>query len=620
MIATVTSYPFLKAKQVVAIQNAGFNYNWVFFCFPFFAQLTVAITTTTTDPINGRGNRGRERRSFSRRGVFSYNVKLSELIRAGRFEDACGLFDEMPSRDTVSLNTMIAGYWRKGDAHKAREMFNLMATKNTVSWNAMIAGFADNGQIEEALKYFNEMPEKKSIASWNAMISGFLRHDMIGQARELFDEMPKRNVISYTSMVSGLAKCGEVERARALFDEMPEKNVVSWTVMINSYVEKGRFDEAQQLFEEMPKKNVVALTAMTTGYCKERKLVHARRLFDEIRCRDRVSWNAMITGYAQNGQGEEALKLFAQMFGSGTRPDHSTLIVVLTACAILASLHVGKQTHANTIKSGFASNVSLSNSLINMYAKCGCIHESQLAFDDASRRDLVSWNAIIAAYAHNGHHEKTLAFLKEMQANGLKPDDITFLSILYACGHAGEVRECMNQFDSMLRDYAIQPKAEHYACLINVLGQSGRLTEAHEFIKGMPFEPDAAVWGALLGACRVHSNVELGELAYEKLVDLQPQNPSPYILLSNMYAAMGMWREVTRLRFLMRERGLKKQPGYSWMETGSEVHMFLVGDTSHPDIAKIHEELQRIDLHMKMECTLWVPSNQWNLVILDCRC
>ncbi|THG22967.1 pentatricopeptide repeat-containing protein At4g02750-like [Camellia sinensis] len=537
-------------------------------------------------------------RFHSAQCVYDCNVKIGALSRAGKVESARQLFDEMPTRDVVSWNAMLTGYWQNGYLHESKKLFDLMPVRNIVTWNSMIAGCLENERIGDGFEYFCTMPERNT-ASWNVMVSGFVRCGRIEEAGRLFDEMPWRNVISYTAMIDGYAQNGEIERARALFDCMPRKNAVSWTVMISGYVENGRFDEARELFDQMPNKNVVATTAMITGYCKEGKMENARILFQEIQSRDLVSYNAMITGCAQNGRGEEALKLLIQMLRRGMQPDHSTLVSALTACSSLASLKEGRQTHVIILKNGFDSHVSVCNALVTMYSKCGGIFDSELAFAHLGNPNLVSWNTIIAAFAQHGLYGKALAFFNNMRLGGFDPDGITFLSLLSACGHSGMVNESLHRFDSMIENYKISPRPKHYACLVDLLGRAGKLEKAYKMIHEMPFEADSGVWGALLAGCRAHSNVELGQLAAEKIVELDCRNSGAFIVLSNIYAAAGMWKEVRRVRGLMKEKGVKKQPAYSWMEFGNKVHFFLGGDVSHPNIEEIHSELKRIRLQMK---------------------
>ncbi|KAF9612068.1 hypothetical protein IFM89_037987 [Coptis chinensis] len=538
-------------------------------------------------------------RNFSTNDIYSCNVKIGHYGRSGKIEAARKLFDKMPSRDVVTWNAMVTGYWQNGFMEESKKLFMVMPERNVVSWNSMIAGCVENERIDEACDYFHEMP-RRNTASWNAMISGFVRSGRIEEATRLFEEMPERNVISYTAMMDGYAQKGHVERARSLFDRMPNKNAVSWTVMISGYVENGKFDEAKALFGMMPEKNVVAITAMITGFCKEGNMESARRLFEEIRNKDIISWNAMIAGYVQNGNGEEALSMTSGMLETGMKPDHSTFLSVLSACSSLASLKEGRQIHVHVIKEGFESNLSVCNALITMYNKGGSIPDAEVVFQQVDSPDLVSWNTIIAGYAHHGHYDRALSSFDEMGLNGLKPDGITFLNILTACGHAGKVKESMDWFGIMANDHGIALRAEHYACMVDILCRAGQLEKACMIILGMPFEADAGVWGALLAACRVHSNVELGELAATRLIELEPQNSGTYIMMSNIYAAVGMWNKVTSMRSLMKVQGVKKQPGYSWIEVGSRLHMFLGGDISHPEIDKIYSELKYILLQMKV--------------------
>ncbi|MQL73169.1 hypothetical protein Taro_005517 [Colocasia esculenta] len=553
--------------------------------------------------LSRRGLHTLPARSLSTPDVYECNVRISALVRAGKAVAARQLFDEMPERDVVSWNTMIAAYWRASDCVESKRLFGLMPRRNVVSWNSMISGCIENGDIEEAFRYFQEMPER-SIASWNAMISGLVKFDRVDEAERLFKVMPRRNVISYTALIDGLARNGDMRRARCLFDSLPMKNAVTWAVMISGYVENEMFDEARSLFSQMPEKNVVAITAIITGYCKEGKIENARKLFEGIKEKDPVSWNAMISGYANNEHGAEALRLYMQMLRSSMQPDHSTLLVVLTACSVLASLQCGKQIHATAVKMGLESDISLCNSFMTMYSKCGSISDSDLMFRNIQNPRLVSWNTIIAAFAQHGLYEKACAMLHDLVANGDRPDGITFLSILSACGHAGMVNESIFWFNVMVLEYQIPPRTEHFSCLVDIVSRAGQLEKACEVISAMPFQADGAVWSALLGACQVYLNVELAELAANKLVELNSQNSGAYVMLSNTYAASGKWRDVTKVRSLMKEQGVRKQPGYSWLEMGDKVHMFLRGDTSHPDIKRIHSQLDTVYLHMKTRHTI----------------
>nr|XP_043608215.1 pentatricopeptide repeat-containing protein At4g02750-like [Erigeron canadensis] len=526
------------------------------------------------------------------------NIRISTLFRDGKIGIARKLFDETPKRDVVTWNTVITGYWKNGLICESKKLFDSMPLRNVVSWNSMIAGYIENGCIDDAFGYFNKMPER-NIASWNAMISGFIKCKRIEEAVKLFNEMPRKNVISYTAMIDGYAQKGEIQKARELFESMPSRNEVSWTVMISAYTESDRFDEARQLFARMPFKNVVSMTAMITGYCKEGKVEEARVLFDEIECRDDVSFNAMITGYEQNGRGVEALRLLVDMIRSRLRPDQYTLVSILAACSGLASLTEGKQAHALVVKYRFDTHVSVGNALITMYSKCGCLQDFESAFEHICSPNIVSWNTIIAAFAQHGLYKKALCFFKKIELNEVKPDGITFLSLLSACGHTGMVKESIYWFDAMKNIYNVTPRSEHYACLIDILGRSGQIDNAYKMIQEMPFEADLGVWGALLAGCRFSLNTEFAELAAQKIMKLDPTNSGAYIMLSNIYAASGLWRKVTCVRHLMKENCVKKQTAYSWMEIENMVHDFVGGDVSHIAIDEIHSVIDQLYSQMK---------------------
>lgn len=521
----------------------------------------------------------------------------------------------------VSWNSMITAYWQNGYINESKKLFVSMPERTVVTWNSMIAGCVENDCIDSAAMYFRTMPER-NIGSWNAMISGYVKYGMMEEAARLFDEMPNKNVISYTAMIDGYMKKGEIDKARSLFDHMPCKNEVSWTVMIRGYVENECFDEAKDLFQKMPDKNenVVAMTAMVVGYCKEGRVDEGRILFDGILFKDSVAYNAMISGYSQNRCSEEALKLLVEMLRMSLQPDESSCASVLSACAALASPVAGRQTHAIVIKHGADSNVSTCNALITMYSKCGSIFECELAFELIASPDLVSWNTIIAASAQHGLYEKAVAFLERMVLRGCEPDGITFLSLLSACAHAGLVSRSIYLFDSMMKNYRITPRPEHYSCLIDILGRADQLDKAYDIIQLSPFEGDLAAWGALLAGCRAHSNVELGQLAAKRVMELGRDSSGPYVMLSNIYAEAGMWSEVTRVRGLMKEHGIRKQPAYSWTEIQNKVHYFLGGDISHPRIREIRKTLKQMNLQMKFQEKVLDFSDFYFLDELKCTC
>lgn len=312
-----------------------------------------------------------------------------------------------------------------------------------------------------------------------------------------------------------------------------------------------------------------------------------------------VSWTSVIAFCSQNGKDMEALELFREMLLEGFKPNSVTIPCLLPACGNIAALTYGKAAHCFSLRTGIFDNVYVGSALIDMYANCGKLHPSRLCFDQLSVRNLVCWNAVMSGYAMHGKAKETIEIFHMMKKSGQKPDFITFTCVLSACSQNGLTDEGWHYFSSMLQEHGIEVRLEHYACMVTLLGRSGKLKEAYSLIKEMPMEPDACVWGSLLSSCRVHKNVSLGKAAAEKLFELEPKNPGNYVILSNIYASKGMWSEVDRVRDRMNQKGLRKNPGCSWIELNHKVHMLLAGDKSHPQRIQIIEKLNKLSMEMK---------------------
>ncbi|XP_010250014.1 PREDICTED: pentatricopeptide repeat-containing protein At1g08070, chloroplastic-like [Nelumbo nucifera] len=468
-----------------------------------------------------------------------------------------------------------------------------------------------------------------------SLISMYARNGELEDAHLVFDKGSLRNAVSFTALITGYASAGYLEDARKLFDDIPVRDVISWNAIIAGYAQSGRYKEALDFFHDMLNSNVQPnestlvsvlsacaqsgslelghwariwiedhglgsnlhlVNSLIDMYAKCGDLETARGLFDGIHQRDRVSWNVMIGGYTHKGHYKEALTLFRQMQQSNEEPNDVTFLSILPACAHLGALDLGKWIHAY-IDRNFSnlSNDALSTSLIDMYAKCGNIDAAKQVFDAMRPKTLASWNAMISGLAIHGHADMSLGLFLKMADEGFKPDDITFVSVLSACSHAGLVEVGCQLFESMTRDYKISPKLQHYGCMIDLLGRAGLFEEAEALIKSMEMKPDGAIWGSLLGACRVHGNVELGEFVADHLFQLEPENPGGYVLLSNIYAGAGRWEDVARIRTRLNDKGMKKVPGCSSIEVDSVVHEFLVGDKAHPQSKEIYEMLDEMD-------------------------
>jgi pentatricopeptide repeat protein len=547
--------------------------------------------------------------------------------------------------DRFMQNHLANMYAKCSGIDDARQVFDKMSERNLVSWSTMITGYAQNGCGEEAMKLFREMqrggiePNQFTYASLSMACAS---RQNVEEGYEIHAQAIKSgyavDIFVGSALVDMYAKCGVMEDARKLFDRMPERNVVSWTGMIAGYVQDGDGEEVLRLFCQMQQagskpnqfttscvlsacSDIEAVAqgkqihthVMKTGleadnfvgnalidmYAKCGRLEDARQVFEILPELDTVSWNILIAGYSQSNQGEEAMKLFGKMQRADVKPDRVRFSGVLGACASLAILEQGKQIHSLVIKSGFESDVYAGNALVDMYAKCGSIEGSFQVFDAMKERDVVSWNAAISGCAQHGYGKNALQLFEQMQGTGMNPNHVTFICVISACNHAGLVDEGRHYFVSMRQYYGITPRAEHYACMVDLLGRAGHLDEAHNLIDSMPFEPDGRVWGALVGACRIHGNIELGKLAADCLLKLEPSNAGICVLLSNIYAQAGRWNDVARVRQMMKDNGVIKEPGQSWIELKDSIHVFYAEDKSHPQTEKIYAMLERLTKQMK---------------------
>lgn len=468
-----------------------------------------------------------------------------------------------------------------------------------------------------------------------SLINMYAQTSQLGKARLVFDISPLRDAVSYTALITGYISIGYMESARELFDEIPVRDVVSWNAMIAGYVQAGQYEDALAFFKEMIEANVVPnestlvtvlsgcsqsgslemgkwvrswiddhglgfnihiVNALIDMYSKCGDLDTASDLFKGLEQRDVISWNVMIGGYTRMSCHKEALGLFQRMLQSNIEPTDVTFLSILPACASLGALDLGKWIHAYIDKNiQYSDNISIWTSLIDMYAKCGSIEAAQQVFNSMKHRSLASWNAMISGLAMHGLAEKALELFSRMTNEGYKPDNITFVGVLSACSHAGLLDLGRQYFSSMVQDYAISPDLQHYGCMVNLLGRAGLFDEAEALIQNMEMKPDGAIWGSLLGACRVHKRVELGESVAKHLFELEPENPGVYVLLSNIYAGAGRWDDVARIRTLLNNKGMKKVPGCSSIEVDRVVHEFLVSDKVHPRCKEIYDMLNEVD-------------------------
>jgi len=373
------------------------------------------------------------------------------------------------------------------------------------------------------------------------------------------------------------------------------------TGLIQMYFSCGGLGDARKVFDEMLVKDVNVWNALLAGYGKVGEMDEARSLLEMMPCwvRNEVSWTCVISGYAKSGRASEAIEVFQRMLMENVEPDEVTLLAVLSACADIGSLELGERICSYVDHRGMNRAVSLNNAVIDMYAKSGNITKALDVFECVNERNVVTWTTIIAGLATHGHGAEALAMFNRMVKAGVRPNDVTFIAILSACSHVGWVDLGKRLFNSMRSKYGIHPNIEHYGCMIDLLGRAGKLREADEVIKSMPFKANAAIWGSLLAASNVHHDLELGERALSELIKLEPNNSGNYMLLANLYSNLGRWDESRMMRNMMKGIGVKKMAGESSIEVENRVYKFISGDLTHPQVERIHEILQEMDLQIQ---------------------
>ncbi|XP_039045223.1 putative pentatricopeptide repeat-containing protein At5g37570 [Hibiscus syriacus] len=407
---------------------------------------------------------------------------------------------------------------------------------------------------------------KKDVFVGTNLIDFYSKVKDVLNAKKVFDELPERNVVSWTALVVGYVNVGDFVEAKRVFDLMPERNVTTWNVLMHLMVKTGDLMNARKMFDDMPERNVISYTTMIDGYAKAEDMASAMHLFEQAPERDVVAWSAMISGYEQNGQPNEAVRMFVRIWEMDVKPDKFILVSLMSACSQVGNLELAKW--IDSYLSGSDIDVSQKHvlaALIDMNAKCGNMEKAAKLFEEMPKRDVVAYCSMIQGLTIHGQQAQAIQLFNRMINEGLVPDEVAFTIILNACSSAGNVEEGWNYFKIMKNDYCIVPTPDHYACMVDLLSRAGRLKAAYDLLKSMPVEPHAGAWGALLGACKLHCDVELGKLAAAKLTELEPLNAANYVLLSNIYANAEQWVNVAHVRNKMKEQGLRKVPVCSWI-------------------------------------------------------
>ncbi|KAH9784451.1 pentatricopeptide repeat-containing protein [Citrus sinensis] len=545
------------------------------------------------------------------------------------------------SKDIIVEGSMLDLYVKCSDVETAYKFFLTTETENVVLWNVMLVAYGQLNDLSESFQIFKQMQTEgltpnqytyptilRTCTSLGALSLGEQIHTQVIKTGFQF------NVYVCSVLIDMYAKLGNLNTAQEILRRLPEDDVVSWTAMIVGFVQHGMFGEALELFEEMENQGIqsdnigfssaisacAGIQALNQGrqihaqsyisgfsddlsignalislYARCGRIQEAYLVFNKIDAKDNISWNGLISGFAQSGYCEGALQVFSQMIRVGVQANLYTFGSVVSAAANLANIKQGKQVHAMIIKTGYDSETEASNSLITLYAKCGSIDDAKRGFLEMPEKNEVSWNAMITGFSQHGYALEAINLFEKMKKHDVMPNHVTFVGVLSACSHVGLVNEGLRYFESMSTEYGLVPKPEHYACVVDLLGRAGSLSRAREFTEQMPIEPDAMVWRTLLSACRVHKNMEIGEYAANHLLELEPEDSATYVLLSNIYAAAGKWDCRDQIRQIMKDRGVKKEPGQSWIEVKNSIHAFFVGDRLHPLADKIYDYLGNLN-------------------------
>lgn len=518
--------------------------------------------------------------------IYVGNELLAAYGKFGRMGVARQVFDKMPVRNYISWNTMVSGFAFNYDCDSALKIFKRMERDgwepNVVTWTSLLSSHARCGQYWETMRLYNVMRNKgvnSSAESIAVVVSACNDSDMLNKVKEVHGYVTTSGFEGYLFVKNSLLCAygrhgGCLEAAEKLFSEVENKCLVSWNGLISSYAQSGLCDEALLTFLKF--KNEKNLTPNV------------------------ISWSAVISGFALNGRTDEALELFRKMQLAKVSPNVITISTLLSVCADLSTIVFGKEIHGYIIRNLMNSNLLVVNGLINMYAKCGSLKEGYITFKNIKKKDLYSWNTLIKGYGMHGYGKNALEIFNQMISDGYKPDGVTFVSLLSACSHAGLVNDGRRLFNEMKPEFGIEPKIEHYACMVDLLGRAGLLEEASEVAKKMPLEPNVCVWGALLNSSRVHKNTNWDEKSVSEILDRSSETGN-YMLLSNIYAQSGQWEDSAKVRVSARARGLTKTRGQSWIELNKRVHTFTAWEFLEIEITEVETAVKILSFEMKMK-------------------
>ncbi|KAI4323600.1 hypothetical protein L6164_023193 [Bauhinia variegata] len=546
--------------------------------------------------------------------MFAMTAVVKLYAKCGQIDEAYKMFERMPQKDLVSWTTIVAGYAQNGLAKKAIKLVSRMQEvgqkPDSITLVSVLPAVADikSLRIGKSIHgYALRAGFESEVNLSSALVDMYFKCGSEESARLTFEGMNIKTVVSWNSMIDGYAQNGDAEEAFATFLKMLDEGVEPSNVTIMGALhacadlgdlERGKF--VHKLSEQLKlDSNVPVMNSLISMYSKCKRVDIAAAIFDNLPKRTQVTWNAMILGYAQNGYIAEALNLFCKMQSHKIEPDSFTMVSVITALADLSIIRRAKWIHGLVVRTGMDKNVFVVTALIDAYAKCGAINTAMKLFDMMEERHVITWNAMIDGYGTHGLGREALDLFNEMQHGSIKPDETTFLSVIAACSHSGFVEEGLHHFESMKDDYGLEPSMDHYGAMVDLLGRAGKLDDAWCFIQRMPIKPGITVLGAMLGACKIHKNVQLGEKAAEKLFEYDLNEGGYHVLLANLYTSASIWDKVAKVRTEMETKGLQKTPGCSLVELRNEVHTFYSGSTNHPQSERIYAFLETLGDQMK---------------------
>ncbi|EAZ13934.1 hypothetical protein OsJ_03861 [Oryza sativa Japonica Group] len=513
--------------------------------------------------------------------TFLWNILIRGLAQSDAPADAIAFYKKAQGGgmvpDNLTFPFILKACARINALNEGEQMHNHITKLGLLSdifvSNSLIHLYAACGNLCYARSVFDEMVVK-DVVSWNSLICGYSQcnrfKDILALFKLMQNEGVKADKVTMIKVVSACTRLGDYSMAdymvRYIEDYCIEVDVYLGNTLVDYFGRRGQLQSAEKVFFNMKVRNIVTMNAMIAAYAKGQDIVSARKIFDQIPKKDLISWSSMISGYSQANHFSDALEIFRQMQRAKVKPDAIVIASVVSSCAHLGALDLGKWVHEYVRRNNIKADTIMENSLIDMYMKCGSAKEALQVFKEMKEKDTLSWNSIIIGLANNGFEKESLNLFQAMLTEGFRPNGVTFLGVLIACANAKLVEEGLDHFESMKRLYSLEPQMKHYGCVVDLLGRAGQLEKALRFITEMPIDPDPVVWRILLGSCNTHGDVAIAEIVTKKLNELEPSNSGNYTLLSNAYASAHRWSEAMNVRQCMADTDVRKSPGCSAVE------------------------------------------------------